>query len=67
MLKRRFIKLIEYVNVNIVKILALEALPSEKAKGEPKGSKLIISYDCELHPECRKYCDLNEIKIVRFE
>jgi hypothetical protein len=57
----------EYVNVNGVKVPILEALLPKKVKGKPTGSILIITYDCEIHPECQKYCDLHEIKILRMD
>ncbi|WP_207710260.1 hypothetical protein [Clostridium sp. C2-6-12] len=45
----------------------LEILPLSKVKGMHKGSILIISYGCEIHPECQRYCDLHEIRILRMD
>lgn len=56
-----------YICINGVRIPILKVLPPAKVKGKPKGSILIIDYDCEVHPECQKYCDLHEIKILRLD
>lgn len=56
-----------HVRVNGIMVPILRELLPPKVLGLSKGNILIISYDCEIHPECKRYCDLHEIKILRMD
>lgn len=54
-----------HIRVNGIMVPILRELLLQKVLELSKESILVISYDCEIDPECQRYCDSHEIKILR--